>query len=615
MAIHEFDTARCVHMSDAKHFVLPSSLSCFHQEAILSHECPRFLGTLSMFCACFSSLNTACNLPKGFTVQYGEVFCRHKQPRLLCFKHMSLAPVCRPGQSFFGAFLCGHNRLMHTLNGNTGGCTRFAFLNSDGIMGKDRASSIGEIDADVIALSETHLSDNLMKLAHGRFPGYSSFWGSPVKGKSGGVGFLIKPSSFWHISPVKWDSQSPCYKYFLEGRLYAVSVFLGKGSSQLIVYTAYGYAGSRWSSELKQKTHNLIEAICVDIAARGLPSIFGGDLNIQTDESNLLEALPQLGFTNLASLTGQSNIATCFKGKEGSTIDHVFCNGLMLATFSSLQIKSQVADHAPLVCTFTDTCLSQLIHRNRFYGDFLDGDLSSFVPSDTIVLSSQFVTSLRTLDLDKAYRIWSCFAERHLHSIHEHLESSSVFKHGRGSIRLDPQHVWPHTRGEAAASLPIRKMWRQCCRMVQVKRQPHGQVALRTWTNAQKALQFLTQEEFSVASSLLAQTPSEENATALLNCFNAALERMQKFESKRRISNWKRRLQSSVKAQHSWMRQDTANQQQLCFQDKDGVLTASIPEQFDSVTKAWSAVTELFKDKEPDHELFFQKYDQYISSF
>ena len=615
MAIHEFDTARCVHMSDAKHFVLPSSLSCFHQEAILSHECPRFLGTLSMFCACFSSLNTACNLPKGFTVQYGEVFCRHKQPRLLCFKHMSLAPVCRPGQSFFGAFLCGHNRLMHTLNGNTGGCTRFAFLNSDGIMGKDRASSIGEIDADVIALSETHLSDNLMKLAHGRFPGYSSFWGSPVKGKSGGVGFLIKPSSFWHISPVKWDSQSPCYKYFLEGRLYAVSVFLGKGSSQLIVYTAYGYAGSRWSSELKQKTHNLIEAICVDIAARGLPSIFGGDLNIQTDESNLLEALPQLGFTNLASLTGQSNIATCFKGKEGSTIDHVFCNGLMLATFSSLQIKSQVADHAPLVCTFTDTCLSQLIHSNRFYGDFLDGDLSSFVPSDTIVLSSQFVTSLRTLDLDKAYRIWSCFAERHLHSIHEHLESSSVFKHGRGSIRLDPQHVWPHTRGEAAASLPIRKMWRQCCRMVQVKRQPHGQVALRTWTNAQKALQFLTREEFSVASSLLAQTPSEENATALLNCFNAALERMQKFESKRRISNWKRRLQSSVKAQHSWMRQDTANQQQLCFQDKDGVLTASIPEQFDSVTKAWSAVTELFKDKEPDHELSFQKYDQYISSF
>ena len=189
MAIHEFDTARCVHMSDAKHFVLPSSLSCFHQEAILSHECPRFLGTLSMFCACFSFLNTACNLPKGFTVQYGEVFCRHKQPRLLCFKHMSLAPVCRPGQSFFGAFLCGHNRLMHTLNGNTGGCTRFAFLNSDGIMGKDRASSIGEIDADVIALSETHLSDNLMKLAHGRFPGYSSFWGSPVKGKSGGVGF------------------------------------------------------------------------------------------------------------------------------------------------------------------------------------------------------------------------------------------------------------------------------------------------------------------------------------------------------------------------------------------------------------------------------------------
>ena len=228
---------------------------------------------------------------------------------------------------------------MHILNGNTRNTT-ITFLNSDGIMGKDRPATIGNIDSDVIALSETHLSANVMKLAYGRFPGYTNLWGAPVKGKNGGVGFLVKSSSFWHVSPITWTQDSPCYQHFCEGRLHADSLFTGTGSNHIVVYVAYGYAGARWSSELKQKTHTLIEDICADCAARGLPSVFGGDLNIQLDESPLLDTLPQLGFSNLAVLTRQSSQPTCHKGKQGSIIDHVFCNSLMLATFSQKKSDS-----------------------------------------------------------------------------------------------------------------------------------------------------------------------------------------------------------------------------------------------------------------------------------
>ena len=87
-------------------------------------------------------------------------------------------------------------------------------------------------------------------------------------------------------------------------------------------------------------------------------------------------ALPQSGFPNLASLTGQQRKITCAKGKTGSIIDHVFCNSLMLATFASFEVASNtgLADRNPLICTFSNHCLSQLVLRNRFYGELPDGD-------------------------------------------------------------------------------------------------------------------------------------------------------------------------------------------------------------------------------------------------
>lgn len=512
--------------------------------------------------------------------------------------------------SLFGAFLINHNKLMHLINGNI----RITFLNSDGLMGKDRKSALGALNSDILALSETHLTPALMKVLHGRFPGYQSFWGTPVTGKNGGVGFLVKPNAAWHISPIEWPETSSCFPHYKAGRLHAIKVFLDQGSAQFVVYTLYGVSGARWSTDLKLQTHKLVEDVCIDIAARGLPCLFGGDLNLQLQDSPLLERLPQLNFANLAIVSNKAHEATCFSGKNNSTIDHVFANSLMMATFESFQIgaRTGLADHAPLICLFKDKCESQRVLRNRFYGDTPTGTPLNFQPSTDFVLPQKFFSSLRSQDVDSAFRCWSYFAENHLQTIWNAIDKNSHFSKGRGTIRLDPQHVWPHIRGEAAAPLRVRRMWKHCCRMVQLQKSPHGQQAKNTWKNAQKVLSLLNADEFQTASPLLAATCSQENAQKLLKCFNTALVRIQKEEQVQRISNWKAKLQNNLSAQHSWLKQDTVQQQNSCFQNTEGQYTANLQEQFQAVRQAWSAVTNLFKTQEPDHDSFFQDNQQFI---
>ena len=38
---------------------------------------------------------------------------------------------------------------------------------------------------------------------------------------------------------------------------------------QLLCYVIYGHSGARWSSQLKKRTHNIVEAVLSDAASRG----------------------------------------------------------------------------------------------------------------------------------------------------------------------------------------------------------------------------------------------------------------------------------------------------------------------------------------------------------
>lgn len=203
-----------------------------------------------------------------------------------------------------------------------------------------------------------------------------------------------------------------------------------------------------------------------------------------------------------------------------------------MATFSSFQVGSHsgLADHAPLFCQFQDMVKPQFVLRNRSCGDSPTGILQKFTPNTDITLPDKFHIFLRKHDVDSAFRCWCHYAECHLQTIWYALDEDASFAKGRGAIRLDPQRVWPHVRGDGTASLKIRRMWKHCCRMIQIKKQPFGQQAKNTWKNTRDVLSILNQEEADFAAPFLFGTCCQESATKLLECFNNALERIQKEE-------------------------------------------------------------------------------------
>ena len=263
---------------------------------------------------------------------------------------------------------------MRMINGNK---LTITFLNCDGLMTKERQTAIGALDSDIIALTETHLNNDSIQLASGFFTEYDAHWGAPVIGKNDGVGFLIKKKTLWHTNVMQWYDSSPCRAHFNAGRLHGMSIFTGNGKQQILMYIIYGVSGARWSLDLKRQTHHIVESVLADAASRGLPAILGGDFNLEISDSTFLQSMPQIGWTNLAEFSHQATTPTCFRGKNGSVIDFIWANSLMMASFSDFSVSSHdlFADHAPLQCSFNESIRAQDVLRNRDYGDTPEGFL------------------------------------------------------------------------------------------------------------------------------------------------------------------------------------------------------------------------------------------------
>ena len=168
--------------------------------------------------------------------------------------------------------------------------------------------------ADVEAISETHLTQEHQGCLKHSFGHYECFWGTPVFGKFGGVGFLVRRGSCWHARLLDFPRDSACRRHIDAGRLSVLSTHLGSGSRRLLIYNIYGYSGARWSLKLRHWTQRLIEDALGDAASRGLPCAFGGDYNLEVIDSPLLQRVPQMGWFHVPTFCGQASVHTCFKG-------------------------------------------------------------------------------------------------------------------------------------------------------------------------------------------------------------------------------------------------------------------------------------------------------------
>ena len=508
------------------------------------------------------------------------------------------------------------NFYMRVMNGNTACHKAFSlcFINADGVMGNGRTHALQATQADVIAISETHLSLEHQRCIQRSFGQYECFWGAPVDGKSGGGGFLVRRGSCWHVKLLDFPVGSACHKHVSCGRLAVLSLWLGKGSRQMLVYNMYGYSGARWSLKLKHWTHRLIEDAMGDAAMRGLPAVLGGDANLEVDDSQLLHGMPQMGWVHVPAMCGLASVHTRFKGK-GSCIDHVFLNSLAASSFHDFSIgdRTGFADHCPLFCSLAIDVCSQTVLRNRSYAQVQMGQSHVPLRDPVEALGNKFDLDLKTGAVDDAYRMWSRYAEKHLEALWSQHQSADRFQHGRGSVRLTSQDLWPPSCRDSAASLKCRRLWSTACRMVELEKRPFEHKAACTWHNAREALPYLSGDVAQTVQSILDGPCSVENARMVKQHLDSFLVSVQNEEKRARIQAWKRSLQSSTRSQHRWLRQDSMSSTRLCFTGPDGKLTANVNKQFEAVRTAWRAVTDLFKNGEPDSDAFFHEYGQLLN--
>ncbi len=512
----------------------------------------------------------------------------------------------------FGLLFCNINQYMRSTHGNTSCQLRFTFLNPDGVSGRTRAAALTSLNSDIICLSETHLTSELQTLAQNSFTGYQAYWGAPAHGK-GGVGFLVKKGSVWHTRPLSWNSDSACLRHYEAGRLHGITLHVGNGKQQVLCYVMYGQSGARWNLAMRAQTHQMIEHVLADATERGLPCILGGDINLQISDSHVLQRMQQMGWHSLALAFGKNQQHTSFKG-SGSIIDHVYSNSLAFSFCKNFEIgdRTGLADHAPLHADFLLGPVAQRILRNRDYGK-LPVFPQEFMPNrPSVAMDTRFGTALQDQNVELALRLWNNYAEQHLKDLVFQFDNSISFKQGRGVVRLDSTHQLPHIRGDRVAPLLIRRLWKNVCRMSEVASRPYGVTAQRAWQNTFDSLCFLPSDLAAEAQSLLEQNISTENATILRRLFERGISQEEHRLKQKRLNEWKSKLQASVKSQHNWIKNSTVSNDSFCFNGVDNRPTADIDEQFASVRLAWKAITELFKDTEPNQESFFREFGQFI---
>ena len=228
-------------------------------------------------------------------------------------------------------------------------------------------------------------------------------------------------------------------------------------------------------------------------------------------------------------------------------------------------------------------------------------------------LAPTFEVLLRKGEVTEAYKMWCRYAESRLSVLWTQIDSDMHFTKGRGSVRVDSHALWPTAHRDSAATLYAKRLWKLISQMDEVEKRPWGQLALRTW--ARKALAFFPHEFQQQISHFFDHPPSALHARQIKFVADQTLIHVQTSDKADRIKAWKVKLQHSLKAQHSWLRQDTFSASPSCFKGTHGQPTANISEQFKAVRQAWQSVTELCRDAEPDHDDFFRQYGQYIHAY
>ena len=235
-----------------------------------------------------------------------------------------------------------------------------AVMNPTGLMGK--APVLAEMQADIIGVSETHLSaegiTQFKRELHFNSPGLlvSHGWPAPkrsnnigaIGGRPRGVGFVSKYPSRAHVP--SWPDE-----VHKEARLQVTS--FNVGNQWITGGVAYGYAELPQTIPTKQATNELLAYLSEAVVHQSKGRRFiAGDWNQPLEDVELVKEWEELGWQEAQQWAqrqcNQTPIATC---KRSTIRDYLFMSPELLADLERVEVQWDTCpDHAVLMAFFRD---------------------------------------------------------------------------------------------------------------------------------------------------------------------------------------------------------------------------------------------------------------------
>ena len=186
----------------------------------------------------------------------------------------------------------------------------------------------------------------------------------------------------------------------------------------------------------------------------------------------------------------------------------------------------------------------------------------------------------------------------------------------KGKVRFARQRTHPKQFEDSATTLETVR-WAKILRQAEElqKLSFFGQRARNTWDNCVQQIgktKFVSEQANHVRH--IARSPlSQQSVQELVEQVPAVIDQVRKREKFERINSWTRRMKSSKKETHKWLRKHESITTGVMM-NKDGIPTANKDDMFNLIREAWDKVFNKYSRGEPDPALFFQHFGSDMKS-
>ena len=391
-----------------------------------------------------------------------------------------------------------------------------------------------------------------------------------------------------------------------------------------MIYVLYGQAGARWEQAKKDELENMLADVSKDIQTRGsVPACIVGDLNVQVQESRLLQKLLDSKILFDAQQLGTSTEQakpTSHKG-SGSRIDFVLANHFAAGFLKSYNVVPGILpqDHSEVRVKMDLSIGHQtryVVHQpNNHHNPQYDRPPPDYNPSPR-TSCPEVVSCLAQNKIDQAFRRWCDHAQKFLHKIPQTTGNGITYNAGthRGQVRFQKQCIFPKQKDAHTLNLKSRRIAAALGRIQELQRSTHhGQQSDNTWKKVAKVLPDLPAPQKQELQQILQDRFSQNSLNTSEVLLRTCLKLSQSEDKTQGLKAWKARMAHSEKYAYQWLRSKDTNADET-MRLADGTFTADTQQQLNAAHAAWMPLFQKFATKLPDLPTFEEHFVPFMKS-